>query len=135
MNECNCKTQNCKHIVYTQPPRGIPKQRRTRYVRSDIPIQYETEQKVSYTNKHFTQCDASIKNASTKSNYFGGIQHPMESIQHSSYRKWTNPNKLEIKKPKDCAGLIGHGSINLITSQKIEFQRKIISPPSMKLIS
>lgn len=133
MNECNCKTQNCKHIVYIQPPRGIPKQLHTRYVHSDIPIQYETEQKVSYTNKH------SIKNASEKMNYVGdslnfGTQHPMESIQHSSYKQWTNPNKLMITKPKDCSSLIGHGSINLITSQKIEFQRKIINPPSMKLI-
>lgn len=135
MNKCDCKTQNCKHNVYIQPSRGIPLQKRTTYIRSNVPIQYESEQKLSYKN-HSIQCNAPIssgKNCLGDSLKFG-LRHPFETTQHFCYQNWKTPNKLVIKKPRDCVDLLGRGSIHLSTTQQTEFQRKMIIQTSIIII-
>lgn len=136
MNLCDCKTQICKHNVYIQPPRGIPLLKGATYIRSNVPMQYESEQKLSYKN-HPSQCDAPI--SSKKINCFGdnlkfGLQLPFETTQHFYYQSWKTPNKLVIKKPKDCVDLLGSGPIHLSTTQQTEFQRKMITKSSNTII-
>lgn len=138
MNKCNCESQNCKHNVYIQPPRGVSQQKQTRYVRSNVPMQYESEQKLSY-KKYPSFNDASIMNSSTKTNCLEsslkfGFQHSLESTHHSSYRKWKIPNKLSMFKPKNCVDLLGSGPIEFTTTQKFDFQKKNRSEQSKKFI-
>lgn len=130
MNNCNCENQNCKHNLYIQPPKGTPQPKYVRYVRSDVPMQYESEQKLSYKN-YFIQNDTPDINSSVRTNCFGDLKYgfysPFETTHHSSYKEWKTPNKLVIKKPKDCVNLLGSGPLNLNTTQQTEFQRKMIS--------
>ena len=138
MNKCDCKNQNCNHNnVYVQPPRGKSYAKHGTYIRSDIPMQFKTEQKISYKNcsiNEFIKINSSSKNNCFKDNLKFGFQYPSETIQQSSYKKWKIPGELDIKKPRDCSDLIGHGSINLNTTQKIDFQRKNITPQSKEFI-
>lgn len=138
MSECKCEEYNCKHNVYIQPPRSVSQQRPTRYVRSGIPMQFESEQKLSYKN-YFTENNTPTDCSSIKANCFRdslqcGFQHPIETIQHSSYKKWAFPNNIAIKKSRDCVDLLGRGSINFNTTQKIEYQRKMTYQESKKFI-
>jgi len=135
MNKCDCKTQNCNHKnVYIQPPRGISYAKRPIYIRSDVPMVYKTEQQLSFKNRPF-HINLPKNNSSLKSNCFEdnlkfGFQYPSETIQRSSYKKWSNSDKLVIKKQRDCFDLIGRGPINLNTTKQIDFQRKNITPQS-----
>jgi len=137
MNSCKCENQNCKHNVYIQPPRAVLQQKKATYIRTNIPMQYESEQKLSY-KKHSTQNNlSSLIKSSTKTNCFGNSlkfdsQYPFESTQHSSYKNWKTPNKFPIKKPKDSDDLLGSGPINLNTTNRIEYQRKISNRQSKK---
>jgi len=136
--ECNCKYYNCKHNVYIQPPRSKPQQKPARYIHSGIPMQFESEQKSSY-KIHYTQSDTpmtclSIKTNCLKDSLKFGVQHSFETVQHSSYKKWPLPINIVIKKPRDCVDLLGRGSLNLNTTQQIEYQRKIMYQESKKFI-
>ncbi|XP_026820103.1 uncharacterized protein LOC113558769 [Rhopalosiphum maidis] len=132
MNNCDCKNQNCNHInVYIQPLRSKSCAKYGTYIRSDIPMQYKTEQKLSYKNQPINEL---IKiDSSSKSNCFGDnlkFGFPSETTQRYSYKKWILSDKLVIKKPRDCYDLIGRGPINLNTTKQIDFQRKNITPQS-----
>jgi len=138
MNKCDCKNQNCNHNnVYVQPPRGKSYAKHRTYIRPDIPMQYKTEQKLSYKNYPI---DGFINiNSSSKSNCFEdslkfGFQYLTETIQQSSYKKWIISDELDIKKPRDCSDLIGRGSIDLNTTKHFDFQRKNITPQSKDFI-
>jgi len=138
MNKCDCKNQNCNHNnVYVQPPRGKSYAKHGTYIRPDIPMQYKTEQKLSY--KNYPINGSIIINSSSKSNCFEdnlkfGFQYPKETIQQSSYKKWIISDELDIKKPRDCSDLIGRGSIDLNTTKHFDFQRKNITPQSKEFI-
>jgi len=138
MNKCDCENINCNHKnVYVQPPRVKSYAKHGTYIRSDIPMQYKTEQKLSY--KSYPINDFIKINSSSKSNCFGdnlkyGFQYPSKTIQQSSYKKWRVSDELNIKKPRDCFDLIGRGLISLNTTQKFDFQRKKITPQSKKII-
>lgn len=105
-------------------------------IRSNIPMLYESEQKLSY-KKHPIQNYEQLINSSVKTNCLGdslkfGAWHPVETTQHFSYKKWKTPNKSTFKKPKDCVDLLGSGPMNLLTTQQIDFQRKTISDKQSK---
>lgn len=139
MNKCDCKIQNCNYNnVYIQPPKGISYAKHATYIRSNIPMQYTTEQKLSFKN-YPIHVDLLKINSSSKKNCFEdnlkfGFQSPSESIQQSSYKKKNISDKLVIKKPRDCYDIIGRGSINLNTTKQTDFQRKDIIPQSTQLI-
>lgn len=125
----SCENSNCEHNVYIQPPKGILQKKCERFIRSNIPMLYESEQKLSY-KKHPIQNYEQLTNSSVKTICLGDslkfcAQNPAETTQHLSYKKWET-NKSIIKKPKDCVNLLGSGPINLITTQQIEFQKKTI---------
>lgn len=131
MNQINCENLTCKYEVYIQPPSGILQKKCERYVHSDVPMQYESEQKLSYI-KHPTPNCEQLVNSSVKKKNLGeclkfGVQQPVETTHHFSYKKWRTPNKVVIKRPKDCTDLLGSGPLNLITTQQIEFQRKTLN--------
>ncbi|XP_060868984.1 uncharacterized protein LOC132943869 [Metopolophium dirhodum] len=134
MNKCDCKNQNCNHNnVYVQPPRGKSYAKHGTYIRPDIPMQYKTEQKLSYKNypiNGFININSSSKSNCFEDNLKFGFQYPTVTIQQSSYKKWTISDELDIKKPRDCSDLIGRGSIDLNTTKHFDFQRKNITPQS-----
>jgi len=138
MNKCDCKTQICNHNnVYIQPPRGKSYAKHGIYIRSDIPMQYKTEQKISFKNQPINELikiNSSSKSNCIEDNLKFGFQCPSETIQQSSYKKWIISDELVIKKPRDCYNLIGCGSMNLNTTKQIDFQRKNITPQSKEFI-
>lgn len=138
MNKCDCKNQICiHHNVYVQPPRGKSYAKHGTYIRPDIPMQYKTEQKLSYKNypiNEFIKINSSSKSNCVEDSLKFGFQYPSETIQQSSYKKWRISDELDIKKPRDCSDLIGRGAINLNTTKQFDFQRKNITPQSKEFI-